>query len=93
MQGDDYDFFKHQFTKPDENLTAYFKEVKISKESLRTIKVPKRILKAEDGVVDIAVGGSFAVCRADFQEIKLISKQSSVEKKLSTMDLKFTDSN
>ncbi len=29
MQGDDYDFFKHQFTKPDENLTAYFKEVKI----------------------------------------------------------------
>lgn len=79
---------------------GYFKEVKISKESLRTIKVPKRILKAEDGVVDIAVGGSFAVCRAEItqdtksnkQESKQVSRQSSVEKKLSTMDLKFTDS-
>jgi len=41
--------------------SEYFKEVKTNKESKRLVKIPRKVLHADDKVKDFAVGGYFAI--------------------------------
>jgi hypothetical protein len=34
----------------------------LNKNSLKTLKIPKKVLDGQDNVKDFAVGGSFAFC-------------------------------
>ena len=46
----------------------YYKEVKISKESLKTKKIPKRILNSNDEVENFGAGGQFAYCFSKYRD-------------------------
>ena len=46
----------------------YYKEVKISKESLKTKKIPKRILNSNDEVENFSAGGQFAYCFSKYRD-------------------------
>ena len=51
--------------------SEYFKEVKTNKESKRLVKIPRKVLHADDKVKDFAVGGYFAI---SFQKYRKASE-------------------
>lgn len=58
----------------------YFKEVKVNPESLQTVKIPKKVLSASDKVMDIQVGGSYAICFSNFKHCTQIESKTELNK-------------
>jgi len=57
----------------------YYKEVKLSKESLLTKKVPKKLLSESDKVTALSVGGSHAIAYTKWREQNQNDKEQEVE--------------
>lgn len=62
----------------------YHKDVKISKESLLTKKIPKKVLSSVDKVTDIAMGGSFSIAFAKWREVTVGAEEEEAMEALKT---------